>query len=178
MYGGRRAFCTHVVASLARKRSLMTPGPAGTQPSFWSRSQPVQSCWPPVPPSSEPQADRKKKKKKKVCQRKLLQSLLGLLCCSSFFWTLWLLEWVPFSIESFHCISYLHCHHLYVGCFESVNQIRPERAPHSFLGCRVPGSALGAGQWEELSPPWQGHVSSTRPLWAAIVRVELKSPGP
>lgn len=65
MYGGRRAFCTHVVASLARKRSLMTPGPAGIQPSFWSRSQPVQSCWPPVPTSSEPQADRKKKKKKK-----------------------------------------------------------------------------------------------------------------
>lgn len=82
------------------------------------------------PPSSVSQTDREGCAKGNC----LLLSPLGLLCCSSFFWTLWLFEWVPFSIESFHCISYLHRHQLYVGCLESVNQIAPCGASHNLQG--------------------------------------------
>lgn len=91
----------------------MTRGPQGTQLSFWSQPAPTpaQGHPSPTPTSSRAQSGSGGYAKGNC----LLQSPLGLLCPSSFFWTLWLFEWVPFSIESFHCINYLHCHLLYVG---------------------------------------------------------------
>lgn len=91
----------------------------------------------PHPTSSESQSDRKGCAKGNCS----LLSPLGLFCCSSFFWTLWLFKRVPFSIESFHCISYLHRHYLYVGCLGSVNQIGLCGAPHNLQACGAPGSA-------------------------------------